>query len=193
VAYSKEKYEEYKARLKKRYAEDAEYREEIKRKRREYFAANKDKILAQTQKPEARARNRKWQKDWCDKRRAYVRARSRKHYHKSGAACLDRHRKRSRGTKIKCVEYLGGKCLLCGYSEHLSALQFHHVDPELKTLTISSKISNGWSFGRLEDELSKCVLLCANCHSEVTTEHSWRKRQEKIKKQEATRSSIGAA
>ena len=69
-----------------------------------------------------------------------------------------------RGIKKLAVEQLGGQCLLCGYSLCLSVLQFHHLDPGEKDFTIADKTKD-WP--RVQDELKKCVLLCATCHGEV--------------------------
>lgn len=67
--------------------------------------------------------------------------------------------------KQKAVEFLGGKCQLCGYDKHYKMLEFHHLDPNEKDFAISSKTS--WGFSRIEDELKKCAVLCPNCHREV--------------------------
>lgn len=65
--------------------------------------------------------------------------------------------------KKKAVEYLGGKCIKCGYDEHIAALEFHHRDPSKKYYTISTKLRE-YSFEDLKNELDKCDLLCSNCH-----------------------------
>ena len=67
--------------------------------------------------------------------------------------------------KIKrwLVDYLGGKCIDCGYSAHLAALDFDHVDPTTKRFTISGKM-NQYNLTNLLLEAKKCVLRCANCH-----------------------------
>jgi hypothetical protein len=67
-------------------------------------------------------------------------------------------------TKIKLLEYKGGKCEICGYDRCNRALQFHHRNPLEKDFTISGR---SLSFDRLKDEVDKCVLVCANCHSEI--------------------------
>lgn len=62
------------------------------------------------------------------------------------------------------IKYLGGACVICGYSTCNSALEMHHLDPRRKEFTISQRIT------RLEviiPELEKCVLLCSNHHREV--------------------------
>jgi IS30 family transposase len=67
-------------------------------------------------------------------------------------------------TKIKLVEYKGGKCQLCDYNKSLNALHFHHLDPSEKDFSISGK---SLSFDKLKSEVDKCVLVCSNCHSEI--------------------------
>jgi hypothetical protein len=67
--------------------------------------------------------------------------------------------------KQKSVDYKGGKCSLCGYDKNISALQFHHKDPEKKDFSISKVKSSSWKF--IKPELDKCILLCSNCHSEI--------------------------
>jgi hypothetical protein len=48
----------------------------------------------------------------------------------------------------------------------VKALQFHHLDPELKRLGLSGQ-GVTYSIETLRAEASKCVLLCANCHVEI--------------------------
>lgn len=68
-----------------------------------------------------------------------------------------RHRR-----KQDAVNYLGGKCSVCGYNKCLGALDFHHVNPDEKDFALSGKTK--WE--DMKKELDKCVLLCANCHRE---------------------------
>lgn len=64
--------------------------------------------------------------------------------------------------KIRGIKMLGGKCSKCG-NDNIFVLEFHHLCD--KNFGIN-KIRNGrWSL--LEKEMKKCVLLCANCHSEL--------------------------
>ena len=39
--------------------------------------------------------------------------------------------------KLRAVDYKGGKCEICGYDKNLSALEFHHVNPENKEFAVS--------------------------------------------------------
>lgn len=56
----------------------------------------------------------------------------------------------------------GLNCVKCGFG-HIAALDFHHVDPTEKEYDVNRLISNG-QFKKAEEELRKCVVLCANCH-----------------------------
>lgn len=68
-------------------------------------------------------------------------------------------------TKQRAVEYLGGKCLVCGYDRCIEVLEFHHRDPAQKDFGIAASGSCR-SWDRIQTELDKCDLLCANCHRE---------------------------
>jgi transposase-like protein len=59
----------------------------------------------------------------------------------------------------------GGRCMRCGYDEHPSALQFHHLDRATKAFNLRDGDTR--SLSRMRDEARKCVLLCANCHAQV--------------------------
>lgn len=73
--------------------------------------------------------------------------------------------------KQKAVEYLGGKCKICGYNKCLKALDFHHINPKEKEFNISYFI-NAKSWETIKEELDKCILLCANCHRELHYKNS---------------------
>ena len=69
-----------------------------------------------------------------------------------------------RKLKIRGIDYLGGKCVTCGYNKCSRALHFHHVDPLEKDFNVASKI-RAWD--KIKNELDKCILLCSNCHAEL--------------------------
>lgn len=74
--------------------------------------------------------------------------------------------KRRRLLKKMAVEHLGGKCVCCGYSRCIEALEFHHKDPSQKDFSVSgSGATRSWEL--VKAEIEKCALLCANCHREV--------------------------
>lgn len=74
-----------------------------------------------------------------------------------------KQRKTRATNKAKAVEYLGGKCTHCDLvSTHLCVYDFHHVDMNEKEADPGSLLHYSWT--RIQKELDKCILLCANCH-----------------------------
>jgi transposase len=73
--------------------------------------------------------------------------------------------RRRRRVKEILVQEAGGGCRLCGYDRCLAALEFHHLDPQLKEFGVARRGAHGLE--RLRIEVSKCILLCSNCHAEV--------------------------
>lgn len=76
--------------------------------------------------------------------------------------CVNRRRAK---LKSMSLEYKGGKCSRCSYSKCLSALEFHHLEPEHKDFSLSSD-GHTRSWDEIKNELDKCILVCANCHRE---------------------------
>lgn len=52
-------------------------------------------------------------------------------------------------------------CSRCGESRYI-CLDFHHVRD--KKYWISKLVASGASLDKLKEEVSKCIILCANCH-----------------------------
>lgn len=69
--------------------------------------------------------------------------------------------------KLELIVFKGSKCLLCGYSGNLAALEFHHRDPTIKGFPLDARHIANTEPKKLLVELEKCDLLCANCHREV--------------------------
>lgn len=77
----------------------------------------------------------------------------------------------NRRKKIKemSIDYKGGKCSICKYDKCKGALEFHHLDPNMKDFTIGNKgYTKSWEI--VKKELDKCILVCANCHREIHEE-----------------------
>jgi hypothetical protein len=55
-------------------------------------------------------------------------------------------------------------CRVCGES-HPACIQFHHSDSREKDMSISDAVRRGWGQARIEREIEKCEVLCANCHA----------------------------
>lgn len=86
-----------------------------------------------------------------------------------------RRRKNRKSFIIKTKIDAGGKCSICGYDKCLQALHFHHTNPENKIKYRNKKgmqigvtmISVHFNQSLALEEMKKCILLCANCHTEV--------------------------
>ena len=73
---------------------------------------------------------------------------------------------RRRKLKRMAIELKGGKCQICGYDNCVWALDFHHYDEKTKLFDLSTGgMTRSWA--KIEEEVSKCALLCSNCHREV--------------------------
>jgi len=68
--------------------------------------------------------------------------------------------------KIHFVKQLGGKCQCCGYDKNLSALTFHHMNPDDKLFTLDTRKMTNTNMDSLQREVNKCKLVCFNCHME---------------------------
>lgn len=121
--------------------------------------------FTQTGKPEYRTKCTECQ-------RKYQRDRVKATRPRRSTQALDRKYLR----KKKCVEYLGGKCLACGYDRCVKAMTFHHRDATQKLFEISARLDYAWC--DLKTELDKCDLLCFNCHMEEHCEEDQQARND---------------
>lgn len=80
------------------------------------------------------------------------------------ARAVDLWRKR---TKEKLVFGFDSKCGVCGYNKTFEALDFHHLNPNEKEFNVGRMRANNTNWEKLVLEISKCVLLCRNCHAEL--------------------------
>lgn len=77
---------------------------------------------------------------------------------------VDAVNKWRRSLKERAVSYMGGKCVICGYHKYNGVLQFHHLRD--KDFSLGQKgVTRSWQ--SVKKELSKCVLVCTNCHIEI--------------------------
>jgi 5-methylcytosine-specific restriction endonuclease McrA len=67
--------------------------------------------------------------------------------------------------KYRLIKKAGGKCAICGYKKNLSSLAFHHLNEKNTKLSGTHLIAI--SISGAEEEVSKCVLVCHNCHNEI--------------------------
>jgi len=53
-------------------------------------------------------------------------------------------------------------CIVCGVRD-VRVLEFHHRDPSKKDYNVS-ELAASYSLDRIQKEIDKCDVLCANCH-----------------------------
>lgn len=100
-----------------------------------------------------------------------VRQRTRRHYKEHPEIYISRIRKSTAGARKRAKEYVfkylsQHPCVDCGEDDPI-VLDFDHVRGVKKSDV--SRLSNaGARQWRLEEEISKCEVRCANCHRRVT-------------------------
>ena len=69
-----------------------------------------------------------------------------------------------RKRKKDLISIFSSRCCICGFSEFQEALEFHHVNPESKSFSLTNSNATTKSLEKQLEEAKKCVLVCANCH-----------------------------
>ena len=72
-----------------------------------------------------------------------------------------------KNTKLKLITCMGSKCQICGYSKCTDALEFHHINPKEKDFALGAIRANPTNWLKITKEVSKCILVCSNCHKEI--------------------------
>ena len=81
----------------------------------------------------------------------------------------DRRREKIQDARRYVWDYLSTHpCVDCGETDP-TVLEFDHVRGR-KTKTISELAGQGYSIGRIQKEINKCEVRCANCHRRKTSE-----------------------
>jgi len=100
----------------------------------------------------------------------YTRAHYLENKQKYKSATIGRRPMAVKACQAHVVEYLQSHpCVDCGES-NIVVLEFDHRRPELKEAMISVLVSTGSSIKRLQTEIDKCDVRCANCHRIKTAE-----------------------
>jgi hypothetical protein len=55
-------------------------------------------------------------------------------------------------------------CCSCP-EQSVHCLTFHHIDPREKDFTLGASLSR--SLSKIQQEVSKCVVVCRNCHAKI--------------------------
>lgn len=97
--------------------------------------------------------------------------------------CSYKDRKIKMSDKIHAI--VGDACWYCGYDKGTigrKVLDFHHIDPAQKKMSVSLREIVSTSWKKLMEEIVKCALLCCRCHREVENGIIDKKEMEQIYK-----------
>lgn len=95
-----------------------------------------------------------------DKQREY----SKRHYARNKKAIIAKKVKRQAEIREHIRLSKAGPCMDCGNSFPPFVMDYDHRDPSAKSMSLADAPKSGWSNKRLEEEIAKCDLVCANCH-----------------------------
>lgn len=86
------------------------------------------------------------------------------HYYNNKEAHYERNKRTEQKISIFIDEYKRSHpCSVCGETS-IECLDFHHLGN--KEMEIA-KLRKRGSIDRVKNEISKCIVLCANCHRKV--------------------------
>lgn len=109
---------------------------------------------------------------------------SRRYYEKNKHKTIARSRTSRQALRKKWDDFKATlKCINCGYN-HPAALDFHHVIMTPNNEKVHRLLANR-SYGRVMEEIKKCVVLCANCHRIHHHEERLAKKQKRKQKKQA--------
>lgn len=106
---------------------------------------------------------KEWKEQNADKMRSY----RNEWYERNKEAERDKAKIRQSQRRKKFKEWFNEykstlKCSKCGFS-HPAALDFHHTNPLEKEGDVA-RLKTMTNKKRIMEEISKCIVLCANCH-----------------------------
>lgn len=104
---------------------------------------------------------------WINKTKDEINAYKREWYQNNKKKVIGEVRNRRLDIRERFNEFKTTlKCETCG-ENHISCLDFHHLDPNEKDFDVAKMVHEGWGWEKIMSEISKCIVLCANCHRKV--------------------------
>lgn len=98
---------------------------------------------------------KKYQKEWYNKNK-------KKHYDNTRI-----NKKRHVQQMMKFTsDYKGERGCYCCPENNPACLDFHHTEDD-KDINVSVAIQKGWGKQKIKEEISKCVVICSNCHRKL--------------------------
>jgi len=78
--------------------------------------------------------------------------------------------KRGKKAKKLLMKYFDG-CDRCGYKGQPPQMDLDHLNPKEKSFALSSGVLAHKSIDEIMEEVSKCQMLCSNCHRLVSSKY----------------------
>lgn len=106
---------------------------------------------------------------WKNKTPEEIKEYNRKYHHKrSKQSILNKYQARKKRAldileKVREIKKSIG-CQKCGENDPI-CLDFHHLND--KEFEIGISVNGHVSLARIEKEIAKCIVLCANCHRKL--------------------------
>jgi transcription elongation factor Elf1 len=89
---------------------------------------------------------------------------TKQHYKEKTSYYVERQKRRRKKIKQEFIEFKKTlKCSRCSEDDFV-CLDFHHIDPSQKEISIATAIHNSLSMEKIKQEVDKCIVLCSNCH-----------------------------
>ena len=105
---------------------------------------------------------------YYEKCKECMKIRGRNYYHLNRERQLKLAILRSNKSKNKMRRYLveikDRPCADCGKKYPSYVMDFDHKTDEIKEHEIARMINGGWSKEKINNEIKKCEIVCANCH-----------------------------
>ncbi len=57
-------------------------------------------------------------------------------------------------------------CVKCG-ENHPACLDLHHLDPATKVMSVAKMVDDSRPYEVIDAEITKCEVLCSNCHKKA--------------------------
>ena len=97
----------------------------------------------------------------AEQRKQYNRA----YYLRGGKANVTAHRAANRATLRAAIkESKDVPCTDCGELHPPYVMDFDHLDPTTKVMSVADMVTRNVSLVTLMAEIAKCEVVCANCH-----------------------------
>lgn len=112
-------------------------------------------------------------KDWySSKCKSCQRQYAKEHYKINKDIYKEKNKKNKLRNRNLYIDYMKWKCCSRCWFDNIYALQFHHLSDKFKW--VSNLINEWYSVKRIFDEISKCEILCANCHAiQTAKDYNW--------------------